>query len=193
MLMPPATSQGIPGAGHCAGSEWAVDPGASSRGRGIEVRNWGNALKSGTTVKSRFQLNSLYLGVTGRLEDPATRLQGALTLLLQGTEGRFRMQSAATTHQEKFGDLTWGLGLAGEWRPLDFFLAGLSLKGTINFGDTANTYEADLRGYVGAEWKYFRFEGGYRYMPYQEGHASSNSMRFDLYGPYVSLSIIFRI
>jgi len=149
--------------------------------------------KSGTTVKSRFQLDSLDLGVTGRLEDLATRLQGALTLLLQGTEGRLRMQSAATTHQEKFGDLTWGLGLAGEWRPLDFFLAGLSLKGTINFGDTANTYEADLRGYVGAEWKYFRLEGGYRYMPYQEGHASSNSMKFDLYGSYVSLSIIFRV
>ncbi|MBV8882026.1 MAG: hypothetical protein JO332_18870 [Planctomycetaceae bacterium] len=158
-----------------------------------ENEQFGNATYAkGTRVGSAFRLDSFDLALAYRAQDDDGYLRGGASLLLHATGGKLKLSRAGTTEQETFGDLLWGGGLFGELRPQRFFLIGLSVKGYTNFGQDPGTGMADLRAFAGVDWKFLRFEGGLRYMPYAEAGTTDKKMSFDLYGPYVSLSLVWR-
>lgn len=144
--------------------------------------------KKGAPVDSHFRLSTLDLGV-GIRQTGNDWMRGGASLLLHAVIGELRMQSGTQEKEVTVGDLTWGLGGFFEYRPWNILALGASLKGYLSFNEsTQTTLSADVRVYAGVEWKFIRFETGFRYTPFTEGQGASETFRYDLYGPYVSLS-----
>jgi len=146
----------------------------------------------GTAVDSRLRLASLDLAASVCAENTRYRLLGGASLLPRGTVADLKIASGASTGDQDFGDLFWGLGLFGEYRPWDLFFVGISLKGYTTFGSDFEAGQADLKAYAGVEWRFFRLEGGIRYLPYAESSSEGHSLHYDLYGGYVGLSLFIR-
>jgi hypothetical protein len=147
---------------------------------------------AGSPLDSRLRLDSLDLAITYRTEGFIRNVAVGGSLLLRGTFPDLKLSSPTTRADQEFGDLLWGFGVFGEYRPFNLLLAGVSLKGYIPFGDDWDQGMADLRGYVGAEWRFVRLEGGIRYIPYSESSSAGHSLHYDLYGPYVALTLVLR-
>lgn len=148
----------------------------------------------GTFVESHFHLTQVDLAVGLRKQDAHARLRGGVSLLLHVVEGKLRMEGAGVDTDEHTGSLTWGIGGFGEFRPVDFLLAGASVKGYTDVSSSSSSLDswgADLRVYTGTEWKFLRVEAGFRYAPSASGDGS-DSLRTSLYGPYASLSLVLR-
>lgn len=146
----------------------------------------------GTAVESRLRLASLDLAASIVAENSVYRLVGGATLLLRGTVADLKITSNTSKGDQEFGDLFWGVGLFGEYRPWDLLLVGISLKGYTTFGSDFEAGQADLKAFAGVEWKFFRLEGGIRYIPYAESSSAGHSLHYDLYGGYVGLSLFIR-
>jgi hypothetical protein len=147
---------------------------------------------SGTLVESQFRLASLDLAASFRFDDADYSLVGGFSLMLRGTVADLKISGAAASDRQEFGDIFSGYGLFGEFHPFEFMFVGIDAKWYTAFGDRFDTWMADLRAYAGAEWKFFRLEGGIRYTPYAESSPDGHSLHYDLYGPYVSLSLFLR-
>ena len=148
-----------------------------------------HSFPGGTFVESRYTLSSLLLDAS--LEFSSGLLSGAFCLSLLVPSARLRMESATTIAKESVVDLEWGIGLFAEVRPVPWALGGLSVKGFTSFDDSFSSGAADFRVYAGAAWGPFRLEGGYRVALYDISSAD-RSFSSALYGPYVSLSAVFR-
>lgn len=145
--------------------------------------------KKGAPVDSHFRLTSLDLGV-GLRATSNQWVRGGGSLLLHAAVGELRIQNATQDKEVTVGDLTWGIGGFVEYRPWNILVAGGSMKGYVSFTDSnQTTLSADVRAYVGVEWTFVRFEAGFRYTPFSEGAGEKETFRYDLYGPYVSLSL----
>jgi hypothetical protein len=158
-----------------------------------ERESFGNRVfPKGTSVESHFSLTSLDLAIGIRKEDARTFARAGGTLLLHVDDGKLRMKGGGVESDEHVGTLTWGVGVFGEFHPFGPILAGASVKGYMGSSESLDAWGLDLRAYGGFEWKFFRVESGIRYARHAET-PGDESLRYDLYGLYVSLSLVLRL
>jgi hypothetical protein len=143
----------------------------------------------GTPVESHFHLTSLTLDAMGAYSSGP--FYGGLCLSIQVRSARIRIESSTAQAKETIDDLYWGGGLFGEFRPLPYVIAGVSVKGFTSFGDANETGAGDFKFYVGLRWKALSLEGGYRIVLYDLG-LSDRSLRYSMYGAYIALNAIWR-
>lgn len=144
---------------------------------------------AGTPVDSRFTLSTLTLDITGALRDGP--VQGGLTLSLQGTSARLRMDAPGLSSKETIRDFGWGGGLFLELHPFQGLCLGASAKGFTSVRHPWESGTGDFRGYVGLELGILRLEGGYRVWIH-DLDAPEEKLSYLLYGPYVAAGLAFR-
>jgi hypothetical protein len=146
---------------------------------------------AGAGVHSRFRLDSVDLAIKARFDDDNYEFRGGFAVLLHVLIGRLEMSTPTVEKEVTVGSVLQGLQVFGEYRPLKYAFAGVSLKGYVNLGNGIDTNMADLQSYLGAEWGPVRLEGGFRFLPYSETR-SDGTFRFMLYGPYAAVSLILK-
>jgi hypothetical protein len=103
-----------------------------------------------------------------------------------------RMKGGGVESDEHSGTISWGVGGFWEVHPVGPFLAGASVKGYVGSFEAADAWGLDLRAYAGLEWKFFRVESGIRYARHAET-SEDESLRYDLYGLYIAVSLVLRL
>jgi hypothetical protein len=149
----------------------------------------GVAFNKGTPVDSHFRLTSLDLGAGARGTNQQLWIRGGGQIYLHGTIGDLQISGAGKRKDVTVGEAMWGLGGFFEYRPWNILMGGASVKGYTDFTGEQRSSMGDLRAYAGVDWKFIRLEAGFRYMPFTESHPSDERFRFDLYGPYASISL----
>ena len=144
---------------------------------------------AGSPVDSRFTLSTLTLDITAAIRDGA--VQGGMTLSLQGTSARLRMDTPAQSSKETVRDAGWGGGVYIEVHPVPALFIGLSAKGFTSFRYAWESGTGDFRGYLGIQWGILRIEGGYRAWVH-EREAPDKQLGYFLYGPYAAAGLAFR-
>ena len=157
-----------------------------------ETENFGDrSFPKGTSVESHFHLTSVDLAIGVRVVDPRTLARAGGSLLLHFDDAKLRMKGGGGESDEHADSLTWGIGGFGEFHPVGPLLAGTSVKAYVGSSDL-DAWGLDLRAYGGFEWRFFRLESGIRYSRHAEG-PGDESLRYDLYGLYVSVSLVVRL
>lgn len=144
---------------------------------------------AGTPVESRLTLSVLTLDVTGVFRDGPYR--AGLSLSLQGSAARLRMDSATPSAKDTIRDAGWGGGVFFDYRPTPHLFIGVSAKGFTSVQWAMESGTGDFRGYAGVEWGSLRLEGGYRVWLH-DLDVPEHTLRYLLYGPYASLGLVIR-
>ena len=103
-----------------------------------------------------------------------------VSILLRGTLADLKISSATSSGDQEFGDLFWGVGLFGEYRPWELVFVGASAKGYRHVWVRFRSGPGGSRGIAGTEWKFLSLEGGFRYIPYAESSSAGHSLHYDL-------------
>jgi hypothetical protein len=117
--------------------------------------------------------------------------QGGLTLSIQGTSARLRMDAPGLSSKETIRDFCLGGGVFVELHPAPAFFAGLSARGFSSLRRPTESATGDFRGYLGLQWGILRLEGGYRVWIH-DLDAPDEGLYYLLYGPYVAAGLTFR-
>jgi hypothetical protein len=144
---------------------------------------------AGTPVDSRFTLSTLTLDITGVIRDEP--LRGGLSMSLQGTSARLRMDAPGLSSKDSIKDFGWGGGVYLEVHPARGLFFGASAKGFTSVRHPWESGTGDFRGYLGFEWGVLRIEGGYRVWLH-DLETDEQRLNYLLYGPYAAAGLLFR-